>query len=128
MITRMTKESDKDHTLETLLNLSGTTYIENNGYWYKIEAWKVEKSDKIPHGVRYNLTFHDNHNTRIIGFDNAHAPKSPAKRKFAGRILAYDHKHKTGADKGVPYEFSTAQQLLNDFLSEVNRIMREVEK
>ena len=55
--------------LDVLLELSGTEYTEHNGYWYKIEAWKVQCSDEVPHGVRYNLTLHDKHNTRIMGFD-----------------------------------------------------------
>ena len=66
----------KDPALDVLLELNGTEYTEDNGYWYKIEAWKVEPSKEIPHGIHYNLTLHNNHNKRIMGFDNAHAVKS----------------------------------------------------
>ena len=51
---------------------------------------------------------------------------SPKKSKFAGRRLAYDHKHKHGSDKGVPYEFQDAQQLLADFFAEVDRVLQEI--
>ena len=30
---------------------------------------------EIPHGIRYNLTLHNRHNKRVMGFDNAHAVK-----------------------------------------------------
>ena len=119
----MTKRSSE---LDVLLDLHGTEYTELNGYWYKIEAWQVGPSDTIPHGIRYNLTLHDNHNQRIMGFDNAHAVKSNKKGRFKGRIIAYDHQHKTASDKGTPYIFSSPQQLLNDFFVAVNQIMQEV--
>ncbi len=97
-----------------------------NGHYLKFEAWKVEVSKEVPHGIRYNLTLHSNHNKRIIGFDNAHAVKSRKKGKFKGRIVAYDHQHKSAFDKGTSYAFSSAQQLLEDFFTEVNRILKEV--
>ena len=116
----------KDPGLDVLLELHGTEYTEENGYWYKIQAWQVEPTKEIPHGIRYNLTLHDNHNKRIMGFDNVHAVKSRKRGKFKGRIVAYDHQHKSAADKGSLYVFSDPQQLLTDFFVEVNRIMKEV--
>lgn len=118
----------RDIGLDVLLELNGTEYTEENGYWYKIEAWRVEPSREIPHGIRYNLTLHNNYNKRILGFDNAHAVRSTASAKFKGRIVAYDHKHRSATDTGVPYEFSTAHQLLNDFFNEVNKRMEGDEK
>jgi len=47
------------------------------------------------------------------------------KLKYAGRILAYDHKHRHSSDVGVPYEFQDAYQLLTDFFAEVDRVLRE---
>ncbi len=61
-----------------------------------------------------------------MGFDNAHAVKSRKKGKFKGRIITYDHQHKSANDKGTPYIFSSAQQLLEDFFAEVNRILKKV--
>ena len=61
-----------------------------------------------------------------MGFDNAHAVKSRKRAKFKGRIVAYDHQHKSAVDKGSPYVFSDPQQLLTDFFVELNRIMNEV--
>ena len=65
------------------------------------------------------------HGTRLLGYDNAHAVKPPKRNKFAGRRLAYDHKHRHARDKGVSYEFISADQLLKDFFGEVHRVLRE---
>ena len=51
-----------DAGLEILLSLDGTEYTEENGYWYRIEASRVEPTKERPYGVRYNLTLHDNYN------------------------------------------------------------------
>lgn len=109
--------------LEVLLSLDGTEYTEENGYWYKIEVSKVEPTKERPHGIRYNLTLHDNYNQRILGFDNAHAVKAKKHGYYIGTIVSYDHIHRSIKDKGVPYEFENAQQLLTDFLNEVNSIL-----
>ncbi|MHB1737117.1 MAG: toxin-antitoxin system TumE family protein [Acidithiobacillus sp.] len=71
----------------------------------KIKAWRVAATEEIPHGIRYCLTLHDPDGKRILGYDNAHLVKPPKKFKYAGRIMAYDHKHRHASDKGVPYEF-----------------------
>jgi len=59
-----------------------------------------------------------------LGYDNAHAVKPPRKFKFAGQRLAYDHKHRHISDQGVPYAFSSACQLLSDFFTEVDQILK----
>ena len=98
---------------------------QGDGYWIKFEAWRVEVSMWMPHGIRYSLTLHEPYGERILGYDNAHAVKLPKKFKFAGRRLAYDHMHRHASDKGVPYEFQDAQQLLVDFFAEVDRVLKE---
>ena len=118
----------RDPGLDVLLELNGTEYTEENGYWYKIEAYRVEPCKEMPHGIRYNLTLHNRSNHRIMGFDNAHSVKSRKRGKFKGRIAAYDHLHKSASDKGTPYVFSSAQQLMEDFFNEVNKILEDVSK
>lgn len=61
-----------------------------------------------------------------MGHDNSHAIKPPKKFKYAGQRLAYDHMHRHIADKGVPYEFKDAYQLLADFFEEVDRVLKEM--
>lgn len=114
-----------DTGLATLLDLNGSIIAQEHGCWVKIEAWEARKSDEMPHGIRYCLSLHDKHGTRILGYDNAHALKPP-KKGFAGRRLAFDHRHRHARDKGVPYEFESAYQLLADFFSEVDAVLKEM--
>ena len=88
----------------------------------------MEASEHIPHGIRYSLTLHNRYGTRVLGYDNAHAVKPTRKFKFAGQRLPYDHRHRTSSDKGVPYPFESPQGLLEDFFSEVDRVIKEAQK
>ena len=118
----------RDSGIDTLLDLHGEIIEQGQGYWVRIEAWPVEPTPAIPHGIRYALTLHEPYGNRILGYDNAHAVKPPKKFKYAGRILAYDHKHRHTSDKGVPYGFRDAHQLLLDFFADVDRVLKEVKK
>ena len=118
-----------DNTIETLLDLDGSILDQGGGYWVKIEARRVAVTREIPHGIRYSLTLHEPHGRRLLGYDNAHAVKQPGKFKHAGRILMHDHIHRYASDKGVPYYFRDAHQLLSDFFADVDRVLlREEEK
>jgi len=119
---------ERDAAIDTLLELNGSIFDQGGGYWIKLEAWRVAVSQEIPHGIRYSLTLHEPYGKRILGYDNAHAVKPPKKFKYAGRIAAYDHRHRHVSDKGVPYEFRDAQQLLHDFFADVDRVLLEVKK
>jgi hypothetical protein len=112
-----------DPGLTTLLDLDGAILDQGNGYWVEIRAWTVPATRDIPHGLRYSLTLHEAHGTRILGYDNAHAPRKPKKFRYAGQRLPYDHRHRHGSDKGVPYEFRDAYQLLKDFFEEADRVL-----
>lgn len=118
----------RDPGLDTLLALDGTVIDQESGYWVKFEVRLVEPSKEIPHGIRYSLTLHDKYGKRILGYDNSHGVRPPNKFKYAGQRLAYDHKHRHATDKGVPYEFTDAAQLLTDFFSEVDRVLKEVKR
>lgn len=118
----------EDWGLKTLLDLHGQIIDQEGGYWVKIEVWAVPVSRDIPHGVRYSLTLHEPYGRRILGYDNAHAVKPPKRFKYSGIRLPYDHKHRHPSDKGVPYEFKDAQQLLSDFFEEVDLIMEKARK
>jgi hypothetical protein len=64
----------------------------------------------------------------VLGYDNAHTVKLPKKFKYAGRKLPYDHKHRNVSNKGVPYEYQNAQQMLTDFFVDVDAFLSEIEK
>jgi hypothetical protein len=116
----------KDQLVRTLLDLHDLIIDQEDGYWVKIEAWEVDRSENIPHGIRYALTLHAPSGKRILGFDNAHAVKFKATRRvYSGQRMTFDHRHRHVADKGVPYEYKDASQLLSDFFSEVDVVLKE---
>ena len=117
-----------DYTLNALLEMHDNVYAMEDGYWMKFEVWRVEVTEMIPHGIRYSLTLHDKYGKRIMGYDNSHAVKLPKKYKYAGQRLTYDHRHRHSLDKGMPYEFTDAGQLLSDFFAEANSLLKELKK
>ena len=68
-----------------------------------------------------SLTLHDRNNSRIVGFDNAHAFK-PRIKRYGGRKTNWDHKHK--CEKTERYEYESASQLLEDFWKEVYEALK----
>lgn len=114
-----------DGGLDTLLAMDGSIVEQGGGYWFEIHAWRVATNSDIPHGIRYSLTLHNSYGKRLLGYDNAHAVKPPKKFKYAGSRLPYDHRHRHATDKGVPYEFSSAYQLLADFFAEVDVVLEK---
>lgn len=118
----------KSNDLEILLDFHGQTVVRDDGYWWKIEAWCVASSTSIPHGIRYNLTLHNEHGTRILGFDNAHSVMPPKRSKYSGKRKEYDHKHRSASDKGIPYEFESCAKLLEDFFTAIDETIANIEK
>jgi len=113
--------------LEVLLNMHGEQVHRDDGYWWKIEAWKVPPTSERPHGIRYSLTLHNKYNRRVFGHDNAHAVKAPKQGRYNSKRYEYDHLHKSAADKGTPYEFSDCYSLLQDFFEGVDRTIKAIE-
>jgi hypothetical protein len=113
----------EDRDLLTLLDLDGQQY-QLEKYWIKIEARKVPKDAFRPHGIKYSLTLHDRNNTRVLGFDNAHAPVIKGRRgkKYGGRIVTWDHVH--NQQKVQAYTFSSASQLIEDFWDAVEKVIK----
>jgi hypothetical protein len=124
----MSSEGSQDVGLEYLLGLDGNIEVQNDaGYWVKMEVSRVEVTTERPHGIRYSLTLHAPDNARLIGFDNAHSARPAGSHfKHAGKKYPFDHRHRHALDEGVLYEFDTAYQLVSDFYSEVDRVLKEV--
>lgn len=114
-------DAPSDPGLAVLLELHGEVFVMDNRYWTRIEAWQVEASAEIPHGIRYNLTLHDHHNQRVLGYDNAHAVQG-RRRRFQGRRVEWDHRHEN--EEVAPYDFDSAAALLEDFWADVDRIIK----
>ncbi|MBW3567631.1 MAG: hypothetical protein KY410_06700 [Proteobacteria bacterium] len=114
--------------LEALLELDGVSIMMGDGSYVTFEVSVCEPTTARPHGIRYNLTFHDRHKQRLVGFDNAHAPPKPNRKKYGGRkTVTHDHKHLSLHDKGRAYEFESPGQLLSDFWNEVNKLLENQE-
>jgi hypothetical protein len=60
----------------------------------------------------------------LVGFDNAHDVPARGSR-FKRRGESADHWHRTEKDPGRPYEFTDAETLIDDFLDEVERVLRD---
>ena len=111
-----------DHTLEFLLGFNGAVHVFPEGYWTKIEIKRGRKTKRCLHGLRYSFTLHDASGKRLMGFDNAHPVREPGSR-FNEAAEESDHWHRDEKDKGRPYTFTTAEQLIVDFEREAKRIL-----
>lgn len=117
----------RDPSLDNLLDLHGQTMILTEGeepYWVGFRVVRVDPSPERPHGLDYALNLHGPNSgkpndSRLIGFDNAHAVASngPAKK------VEWDHKHRFRNVQ--PYEYSDAGRLIEDFWLAVGQMMRE---
>lgn len=112
-----------DAALDVLLELAGEIYVQEGGYWIKVEASPTRACPGVPHGIRYSLTLHAPDGNRVLGFDNAH-PVRAAGGRFTARCVEYDHWHPDG--KAVrPYAFQDPALLLRDFFSDVDKALKK---
>jgi len=105
-----------DYELETLLELDGFEFDFAKQYVVKFEVRRVTATKGRPSGIKYSLTLHDPKRKRIYGIDNAHK---------TGRRREFDHRHPHRSTKLVAYEYRGPVDLLEDFLGEVERILKE---
>ncbi len=113
------------YELEALLSLDGTSFEIAAGYVVEFKAQRTDATRQRPHGISYALVFRAKAGgPPLVRFDNAHAVP-PRGGRFAQGPEAFDHWHRTERDKGQPYPFSTAAQLLADFWREVKQSMQD---
>ncbi|KAG0162257.1 hypothetical protein DFQ28_001621 [Apophysomyces sp. BC1034] len=87
----------------TLLFEDRMTYPD--GAILEMRIWRLPERDaERPHGLKYSL-FYGRESARIIGYDNERGKG--------------DHRHYR--DREEPYIFSTAEQMVADFLDDVER-------
>jgi hypothetical protein len=113
-----------EHTLEFLLAFDGRRHVYPEGYHLRFEIRRVAPTSERPHGLRYSFTLHDRNGKRLLGFDNAHGVP-PTGSRFRGKAEAADHWHRTETDPGRPYAFRDAATLIDDFFTEVERVLGE---
>lgn len=114
-----------DVELELLLDLDGVSYEAAAGFVVAFSARRVPRNAQRPHGIADSLVLRPKRGgPPFVRFDNAHAvPRRGA--RYVKRAAAHDHWHRTEADPGRPYAFTTASQLLEDFWREVKRTLDE---
>ncbi len=115
---------DEVDELEVLLSFDGVSYEACAGYVVEFVVQRTAKTAERPHGVSYALVFRPRDGEPYVRFDNAHAVERRGGR-FVKASPAYDHWHRDENDPGRPYTFTTATKLLDDFWTEVKRIMNE---
>ena len=82
-------------------------WTDEAGNLYEIVLWRVERSARHPQGVRYRLAFiRSGEEAPALLYDNHH-PKG-------------HHRHVGAREESS--SFTTVQQLIADFSSEVNRL------
>jgi len=102
--------------LERLLDYHNRLYWLENDWSIRLRVWRVEATEGRPAGIKYSFTLHDEAATRLLGFDNAHAVEDST---------MFDHRHRFRKVKtAMPYEYESADKLLSDFLTEVDRACR----
>jgi len=97
------------------------------GYWLKFEIGRVEPTPEQPQGLRYAFALHGPDGGRLIEFDNDAHTTPPGDSHFRRLGRERDHWHRSGSDPGRPYFFTTADQLLADFFTEVRRALHDAE-
>src|SRR5207302_4745231 len=88
-------------------------------------AFRRDEAEGAAHPYKYSLTLHAPNGKRLVGFDNAHRVGRLSGR-FRRRTGGSDHWHRDASDKGRPYEFTSPEQLLEDFFREVERVLRQL--
>ena len=115
---------DRDPGAEVLLDLDGQVFVVDakGGYWVRCSVKRTASSPERPHGLKYSLTLHGPDGSRLIGFDNAHSVRGSLGPggKSRGPL---DHKHRLETVR--PYRFKDAATLVEDFWTEVDRLLRE---
>jgi hypothetical protein len=112
-----------NYELETLLSLGGASFEHRNGYRVEFSIRQTKPTRYRPHGICYRLVLLRTRDRKVlVRFDNAHAP--PARKgRFRKKPVAYDHWHAHSKDRGQPYLYRSALQLLEDFWSAVDAVI-----
>ncbi len=76
-----------------------------DGAVLEMRIWRLPEPDaERPHGLKYSL-FYGHDGVRIIGYDNERGKG--------------DHRHYQ--EREVPYRFTTVEQIVSDFMDDVER-------
>jgi hypothetical protein len=122
VVDKLAARGKEDATLSRLLELDDEIMEMGKGYWVEIHAARVSPTPDRPHGVDYSLCLLDPDDNRLVCYDNSHAVsvgRAPSRKKSKTR----DHKHEREIVK--PYDYVSAEKLLEDFWSDVERVLKK---
>ena len=110
--------------MDVLLDLDGQVFVvDTKGqYWVGFSVCRVVPSPGRPHGLNYSLTLHGPDGSRLVGFDNAH-PVRESQGPGGKNRGPFDHRHRLETVR--PYRFKDAPTLLEDFWTEVDKLLKE---
>ncbi|HEY5208524.1 MAG TPA: DUF6516 family protein [Stellaceae bacterium] len=112
---------ERDHGLEFFLAFDGLVYVFEEDYRLKFRIRRVAISTRRPHGLSYSFTLHAPNGQRLVGFDNAHRIRARRAQQ-----AATDHWHSAQRDTGQPYAYKDSATLIEDFLDEVERVLKSL--
>ena len=118
----ISQAKSEDPSLPRLLDLDGEIMEVGGGYWVELRARKVPPSPAKPHGIDYALSLFGPDGKRLVGYDNAH-PVSLGRAPSRKKRTTGDHRHARTAV--WPYDYSDAETLLQDFWTDVERVLKE---
>lgn len=102
--------------LANLVDMAGVMPM-TNGWQVVVRAEWTDVTPERPHGLSYALILQTAKGTRLLGFDNAHAPDDAAPG------ATWDHEHRAGhVGQRLPYAFKSASQTIVDFFDRVGRL------
>jgi predicted transcriptional regulator len=102
--------------------MDDTIYEVGGGYWVKISAHEVPVTEGKPHGIDYSLVLLSPQDERVVGYDNAH-PVKKGEGRFTQMAKTNDHVHKR--ERMMPYQYTNALTLLEDFWNDVEAVLKE---
>lgn len=76
------------------------------GNTVEMKLWKVPRTERTPHGIKYSLVYIVN-GERVIGYDNAEGKG--------------DHRHYSKEE--TPYNFQNIRELTQDFYKDIERYL-----
>ena len=101
--------------LANLVEMAGVMPMVN-GWQVVVRAEWTDVTLERPHGLSYALILQTSKGTRMLGFDNSHAPDGVAPG------VPWDHEHRAGRIDRRPYNFKSASETIGDFFDCVRRL------
>ena len=130
---KFAQEEQKRRYIEAIEGFDGTQLLFKGGYKLTLHLKTQAATEDCPHGYTYEFNLFapgpmGNHNVRVLGADNAHAPKD--------KKHPHDHWHATkfnsaktlpiGVKEATSIEVNSIEELIGKFISESKKLLRSI--